>query len=353
MNSQRPVLTALLFLIFLLPPSDHSSGEQLATVKPEPFRIMFYNLENLFDPFDDTLKNDEEYVAGGLRGWSWKRFERKLQNTSKVIISAGGWRPPEIIGFCEVENRFALVQLLKRTPLERFEYRIIHYESPDPRGIDVGMIYRSDRFKPIYDRAIPLIYSGDSVARTRDILYVKGIADGIDTLHLFINHWPSKFGGAVATISRRRDAALLLKSMVDSIASADPQALVILAGDFNDEPQDESVAEHLGAKHSIPDEQGFYLYNLMAGMTGKWDTGSHKYREEWSIIDQFIVSSPFLQHRSGFRLRDGDARILKLPFLLEEDLMFNGTKPFRTFNGIRYLGGFSDHLPILLTLCRD
>ena len=141
--------------------------------------------------------------------------------------------------------------------------------------------------------------------------------------------------------------------MVDSIASADPQALVILAGDFNDEPQDESVAEHLGAKHSIPDEQGFYLYNLMAGMTGKWDTGSHKYREEWSIIDQFIVSSPFLQHRSGFRLRDGDARILKLPFLLEEDLMFNGTKPFRTFNGIRYLGGFSDHLPILLTLCRD
>lgn len=314
------------------------------------FKIMFYNLENMYDPFDDSLKDDNEFLPQGMRGWTWKKFEKKLQHTAKVIISAGGWRPPEIIGVCELENRFALIQLLKRTPLEPFGYRIVHEDSPDARGIDVALMYRPDRFSELYHRAIPLIFEGDSVATSRDILYVKGLVPNGDTLHVFVNHWPSKYGGAAATIPKRKDAALLLKSLTDSIARQNPQALIVITGDFNDQPSDESVSVHLGARHGQPDTTGYYLYNLMYSLMGKWDVGSHKFREEWSIIDQFIVSSALLNRETGLRVSEKRAEIFRAPFLLEDDRNFNGTKPFRTFNGPAYLGGFSDHLPILLYL---
>lgn len=327
------------------------TGKAQQETKPaNEFKIMFYNLENMFDPFDDTLKNDNEYLPSGIRGWTWKKFERKLQNTSKVIISAGGWRPPEIVAMCELENRFCLIQLLKRTPLSRYDYNIIHHESPDARGIDVGLIYRPDRFQVLSHRAIPVIFEGDSVATTRDILYVKGLTNQHDTLHLFVNHWPSKFGGAAATIPRRRDAALCLKRVTDSIAAVNPQALIVITGDFNDQPTDESIAVHLNARYGPADTTGYFLYNLMQEMMGKWDIGSNKFREEWSIIDQFIVSSALLNKKEGLRLSAQKAEIFRAPFLLEDDRSFNGTKPFRTFSGPTYQGGFSDHLPVLLHL---
>ncbi len=314
------------------------------------FKIMFYNLENLFDPFDDSLKDDNEFLPTGIRGWTWKKFERKLQNTSKVIITAGGWRPPEIVGVCELENRFGLIQLLKRTPLEPFGYQIVHHESPDARGIDVGLIYRPDRFTLLSHRAIPVIFEGESVPTTRDILYVKGLVPNGDTLHVFVNHWPSKYGGAAATIPRRKDAALTIKHTTDSIAAVNPEALIVITGDFNDQPTDESLAIHLSARFGQTDTTGFYLFNLMQEHMGKWDVGSNKFREEWSIIDQFILSSALMNNKSGLRLSEKRAEIFRAPFLIEEDRNFNGTKPYRTFNGPTYQGGFSDHLPILLYL---
>lgn len=335
----------LLLLLIIRIPAQAQEGES----KKEEFRVMFYNVENLFDPFHDTLKNDQEFLPGGMRGWNWKKFEKKLQSISKVVISTGGWRPPEIVGFCEVENRFSLIQLLKRTPLERFGYKIVHEESPDFRGIDVAIIYRPDKFKKISHRAIPVPYEGETVSTTRDILYIKGLA-GPDTLHVFVNHWPSKYGGATATIPRRRDAALVLKHQVDSLYAAVHEPLVLIMGDFNDTPTDESVLEHLGAHLELPDTEEPFLYNLMGPFLEKWDTGTHKFREEWSIIDQFIVSSYLLNKKEGLRLSEKRAEIVKYPFMIEEDRTHNGTKPYRTYNGMRYIGGFSDHYPILLHL---
>ena len=332
----------LLILIIHIPAQAQESGS-----KKEEFRVMFYNVENLFDPFHDTLKNDQEFLPGGMRGWNWKKFEKKLQSISKVVISTGGWRPPEIVGFCEVENRFSLIQLLKRTPLERFGYQIVHEESPDFRGIDVALIYRPDKFKKLYHKAIPVPFEGETVSTTRDILYVKGLA-GSDTLHVFVNHWPSKYGGATSTIPRRRDAALVLKHQVDSLNSAVHEPLILIMGDFNDTPTDESVLQHLGAHLELPDTQKPFLFNLMGPFLGKWDIGTHKFREEWSIIDQFIVSSYLLNKKDGLRLTEQRAEIVKFPFMFEEDRTHNGTKPYRTFNGMRYQGGFSDHFPILL-----
>lgn len=349
MINPKNIRTIHLIILVLFALVWHQASAQQKPAKAGEFRVMFYNVENLFDTFDDSLKNDNEFLPSGMRAWTWKKFERKLQNTAKVIISAGGWEPPEIVGFCEVENRFVLTQLLKRTPLERFGYRIVHEESPDARGIDVALIYRPGKFKHLYHRAIPVIFEGDSVSSSRDILYVKGLA-GSDTLHLFINHWPSKYGGATATIPRRRDAALTLRAAVDSIRQTDREALIVITGDFNDEPNDESVLVHLDAKDKIQDTPGFYLLNLMHPLMGKWDRGTHKFREEWSVLDQFIISSPLLNKKEGLRLGGQGAEILRLPFLLEDDKTHNGTKPFRTYNGMRYQDGFSDHLPIMLHL---
>lgn len=340
----------VVFLLCLCLPG-YSQTE--STSQSGDFRVMFYNVENLFDPFHDTLKNDYEFVSGGIKGWTWKKFEKKLNNISKVIINAGGWQPPEIVALCEVENRFVLIQLLKRTPLERFGYRIVHVESPDERGIDVGLLYRADKFKEVSHRAIR-VCSTDSSLKTRDILYVKGVliingsVNNTDTLHLFVNHWPSRSGGVALSAGKRKDAAVTLKVVVDSIMNIQPQAMIVLTGDFNDEPTDESVSIHLGA-HIAYNNTEPSLVNMMTPHTIKSNLGTNKYRGQWGIIDQFIVSSSLVSPHC-FGLKAVRADILDLPFLLQPDEAYSGTIPFRTYNGMRYQGGFSDHLPVMLTL---
>ncbi len=352
-------LKFLLWFILIIFPAFHISAfaQHNSDSTGQNFRIMFYNVENLFDPFHDTLKNDYEFVSGGINGWTWKKFERKLHGISKVIIATGGWKPPEIVAFSEVENRFVLKQLLKRTPLDRFGYGIIHEESPDLRGIDVGMLYLKDKFKVLYDQSIR-INTSDTALKTRDILYVKGlilendVECHTDTLHLFINHWPSRTGGPAITAYRRKDAALTLKHFVDSIILNQPKATIVLTGDFNDEPVDESIATHLNAHGSIADS-GYQLYNLMTPFVGKFDTGTNKYRNQWGVIDQFIISSSLIKKRSEPGLKVVDAQIISFPFLLKTDEKYSGSVPFRTYHGKQYLGGFSDHLPVLLTLQID
>lgn len=321
---------------------------------PGGCRMMFYNVENLFDPFHDTLKNDYEFVAGSINGWNWKKFEKKLNDISKVIIHAGGWQPPELIAFSEVENRFVLNQLLKRTPLERFGYRVIHEESPDERGIDVAMIYRPEYFREISHRSI-IINLPDSI-HTRSILYVNGIllkdeslVHESDTLHMFINHWPSRTGGPSVTEHRRKAAAMTLKKVTDSIQFSNPAACIILTGDFNDEPTDNSINKVLGANIATSDATG-RLTNLMAPLQGGRVKGTNKYRDQWGLIDQFIVSTPMVRKDSNSSIKVSDARILDFSFLLMEDEKFGGMVPFRTFNGMQYQGGFSDHLPVMVTI---
>lgn len=329
-------------------------GQHESDTSGQDFRIMFYNVENLFDPFHDTLKNDYEFVSGGINGWTWKKFEKKLHDLSKVIITSGGWQPPEIVAFSEVENRFVLMQLLKRTPLDRFGYRIIHEESPDQRGIDVGMIYLKDKFRELSHKSIT-VKSSDTSLRTRDILYVKGqfLSNGEilsnDTLHLFINHWPSRTGGPSITAYRRKDAALTLRHVIDSIVSCQPKALIVLTGDFNDEPTDESISVYLRVQKSTADS-GYLLYNLMTPFVGKDDTGTNKYRNQWGVIDQFIVSASLMGTMPDSAIKVKEAQIMSFPFLLNKDEKYSGTVPFRTYSGKQYQGGFSDHLPVMLTL---
>lgn len=313
------------------------------------FRIMFYNAENLFDTFDDSLKTDEEFLPDGDKHWTKEKYYKKLSNVGKVITAVGGWEPPDVIGLCEIENRYVLDGLTKFSLLKNFKYRIIHEESPDQRGIDVGLLYLQDKFTPIYFRAIPIVFPDDS-RKTRDILYVKGKTTKNDTLHIFVNHWPSRWGGQVNSESKRVYVAGVLRNVVDSIFETNLNANIIITGDFNDEPEDISISENLKAIKEYDNIKNGELYNLSYYLQKTKGQGSHKYQGNWGMLDQFIVSGNLLTKNGRIYTSTDDVHVFNADFLLEKDEANMGSMPFRTYIGFKYNGGFSDHLPVFLDL---
>lgn len=308
-------------------------------------RVMFYNVENMFDPAEDSTKADDEYQPDGMRGWSYSRLKHKQINIAKVILALGGWDPPAVIGVCEIENRRVLNGLIFDTPLKNFGYKIVHYESPDPRGIDVAMLYRPDKFKILYSRPVSIRFPFDSASRTRDILYVKGVACSSDTINIFVNHWPSKYGGAMETIPKRNYVASVLRGLADSLLTADDKAQILIMGDLNETPVEEGVSQVLRAKMDSVNLAPHDLYNMLAGVGLSWKKGTIKFHEEWETIDHMIVSVPLLAHTTPHSMHIFDA-----PFLLMDDEAWFGKKPFRTYYGAKYIGGFSDHLPVYMDL---
>jgi len=330
----------LLFVCF----SVHSSAQQ----NTSDFSILFYNVENLFDTKDNPDTEDDSFTPEGELHWTHKRLSQKLLNLSKVIINASEWSIPDIVLFAEIENREVLERLISDTPLKSFPYKIIHKESPDHRGIDVGLIYNSDSFSPIEYKYYPLEVK-NAMLNSRELLYVSGVLNGTDTLHIFGNHWPSRYSGFLETKDLRKAAASLLKGKVDELNKKFKSPKIVIVGDFNDNPEDETLAEVLLAgKVELPivDEK---LYNLFFGLK-RDNQGSLKYQSQWFIFDQIIVSGSLLSANSGFKAKPENAKIITLPFLLEDDKKFGGKKPFRTYYGFTYNGGFSDHLPVLLKL---
>ncbi|MCF6365597.1 MAG: hypothetical protein L3J35_05280 [Bacteroidales bacterium] len=313
-------------------------------------RIMFYNTENLFDIYDDTLKIDEAFTPEGVRHWSIGRYYKKINNVSKVITAIGQWELPEIVGLCEIENRFVLEGIIKQTALKKFPYRIIHKESPDRRGIDVGLLYRKDKFTPIDYEAVRVTFPFDVNKPTRDILYVKGYNTNNDTLHIFINHWPSRWGGQLETDRKRVYAATVLRRKVDSLFSTDINPNIIIMGDLNDYPDNHSVTDALKAKNKYDLINDEALYNLAYYLQEEKGKGTHKYQGEWGVLDQIIVSGSLLNKDNKINMTVDDAHVFEAPFLLEPDEQYIGVKPFRTYIGFKFHDGFSDHLPIYLDL---
>jgi hypothetical protein len=354
-----PFPCILLLFVFYCHAQDHTeSGGSCLTenyAKPgvegrkgQNVRIGFYNVENLYDPYDDTLKLDDEFTSSGAKHWTYSRFRVKLLHLAKMIISMGTWDPPPIFGMCEVENRYVLNKLIYETPLKIYKYKVIQFDSPDARGVDAVMIYRPGIVRIIRAEAIPVIFPFDTSLRTRDILHVQAVVFGDDTIHLFVNHWPSRRGGYKETSMKREFVAGLLKSRIDSIFSLDPLSCIVVMGDFNDEPDNESIAKTLGARTDSAGCRDGALVNLMAPKMQQWDQGTIKYQGKWSVFDQFMVSCPMVSGKSGIVTTFEDCHIHAPAFLVEEDPRFLGTMPKRTYAGPRYTGGFSDHLPIYL-----
>ena len=288
--------------------------------------VMFWNVENYFDTYDNPSTSDEEFTPTGDNRWSWKRFEKKRDDIAKTLLLAADeyGELPGIIGLAEIENSFVLQQLLEETPLARAGYKYIHKDSPDSRGIDVALLYREEKFKPLHTKYIEASFP------TRDVLYTKGVADGKDTLHIMVNHWPSKRGNESSSGKKREYVSLIVSRTVDSILRSSPDANILLMGDFNDTP-DSGPLQNLGQ-----------LTNL--AQKAKGAEGTYKYQHEWSIIDQILVSENLVKH-AGKRME-----IFAPEALLTEDATYMGIKPKRTYSGPRYLGGVSDHLPVLLKI---
>lgn len=306
-------------------------------------RIMFYNVENLFYPEDDSLKNDDEFTKEGMRYWTFKRYYDKLNKVAKTAIAVGEWEPPAVIGLCEVESIECLEDLVKKTPLKKFGYEIVFQEGPDSRGIDVALLYRPNHFQLLSFDPIRLTFPEEGSRPSRDILYVKGMT-GPDTLHLFVNHWPSRYGGQLATLPKRNYAASVLKAKYDSIMAVVPQAKIIAMGDFNDHPEDESMKDILKAKKTIAEMKKGDLYNMI--WQYEFEKGTHKYDHEWGILDQFVASPGILDTNATLYTKPVLAQIYDADYLLEPEKDGVGKITNRTYIGLKYHGGYSDHLPI-------
>ena len=347
------ILTILISVLLFACKSEKGISENKITIDNtrKAYRIMFYNVENLFDTEDDPEKRDEEFTPNGTRYWSNYRYNEKLKNVYKVIIGVGEWDPPQIVGLCELENRKVLEDLISKTPLYKTDYKIIHYESPDSRGIDVGLLYREDYFTPIKHRAILVDWPKSISSRpTRDVLYVCGTTNTNDTLHIFVNHWPSRWGGQMETEQKRMYVAKIVKRQTDSIFRTNKNANIVIMGDLNDHPSDRSMMETLKAKTEFDKITNHKLYNLSSYLEHSQNLGTHKYQGQWGILDQIIVSGALLDPTNSVYTSVEDIHIFDADFLLEKDDKFTGKRVNRTYIGFKFHGGFSDHLPTYIDL---
>lgn len=311
----------------------------------EHFKIMFYNVENYFDTVDDPNKNDNDFLPEGKKRWTYNKMEEKRNSIAKVITAVGEGTPVAVVGMCEVENDYVLKSLVKYSPLKKFGYKFVHYDSPDSRGIDVAMLYDENQFKPINHKPIPVQFSKGKT--TRDVLYVSGKTNSNDTLHIFVCHTPSRIGGKEKTEYRRMQVMKLIREHCDSILSIQPKANIVIMGDFNDSPEDKSVRVALGARPLVEPYDSNSLYNMFHQFMKNPFFGTHKYQSQWSVLDQIIVSGSLL---SSGKVTPESAFIFKAMYLLEVDSRNMNVRPKRTYNGLKYQGGFSDHLPVIIKL---
>lgn len=304
-------------------------------------RLGFYNCENLLDTIDNPNTRDDEFTPNGMKRWNTRRFYDKINKLSKAIMSLGEWDGVDILALAEIENRKVIADLLHYSPLRNAGYSIVHFDSPDGRGIDVALIYKPKAMTLVATKAIKVdLPTGRS---TRDILHVKALMNQTDTLHIFVNHWPSRWGGQINSEPRRVFVANVLKNYIDKQLA--PTDKIVILGDMNDGPKDKSVFEVLNAKHKSTNSA---LVNLMLSKAGEEKLQTHAYQGVWEALDQIIVSRNLLDKEQAVHIRQQRAHVHKPDFMLiERDGV---TQVLRSFRGARYEGGFSDHLPIYIDL---
>jgi len=343
MKSKRAVLLtlAILAVSFLLTVIIHSFANA-GYNKKRNLTVVFYNVENLFDTENSQGVNDAEFTPESEKKWTPERYQKKLEDISRVLSSVNQKELPEIIGLCEIENRKVLNDLVKTETLAGGEYEIAHFESPDFRGIDVVLLYRPDEFKVTWSAPVKVSFAEEPDFTTRDILYVKGETINREEFHIFVNHWPSRIGGLEQTERKRIAVAQLLKSKIDSVQNVNPEANIIVMGDMNDEPSNKSLNEVLSAKR--PETENASLINLMYPVH-EAKQGSYNYRGNWNMLDHIILSGNLLDPVS--RLYFSKPQIFQQDWMMYEDATY-GKSPNRTYGGARYFGGYSDHLPIFM-----
>ena len=318
--------------------------------------IAFYNVENLFDTINDINKNDEASPIMEIKFNRSEIYKKKVKNMASVIADIGSDlvnKSPSIVGLSEVENRNVIEDLLNNKHLLNKNYDIVHYDSPDERGIDVGLIYNKDVFKVNSTKSHELIiYDNKSSKRnyTRDQLVVSGLLDN-ELIHLIVNHWPSRSGGEERSRAGRMAAAELNKKIIDSLQNKYKNAKIITMGDFNDDPHDDSMKKILNAKKYIEDVKTNGIYNPMEVILSDQGIGSNAYRDVWQLFDQILVTEPFLNKKYD-SYQFYKAGIFNKSYLINKAGRYKGY-PFRSFSWGSFTGGYSDHLPPYIYLIKE
>ena len=311
------------------------------------YRIGFYNVENLFDTIDNPLKPDEEFTPQSKKQWNTERYNKKLNDIAKVINSM---QSPAIMGLCEVENETVLQDLTQNTSLNKYNYGIVHRESPDYRGIDNALIYQKKLFEvanvDVITINFPKSVIGEEEYVTRDILYVTGTFNKKETIHIFVNHFPSRYGGMKQSEPKRLYVAQQLKKKIDELFAQNPKANIIVMGDMNDETDNNSIAKTLQALPEPDNSKTSTLVNCAAKLDQE-GKGTYNFRGNWNMLDHIIVSSPLLSKKSKIGI--GEFVIHQEKWMMYDNKKY-GLTPNRTYGGTNYYGGFSDHLPVYIEI---
>ncbi|WP_452222743.1 endonuclease/exonuclease/phosphatase family protein [Lacinutrix chionoecetis] len=318
--------------------------------------VAFYNLENLFDTVNDTEKNDEASPMMEIKADREEIYKKKVHNMARVISDIGTettGNAPAIIGICEVENVKVVEDVANDPLLLAKDYGIVHFESPDRRGIDVGLMYQKDLFQPISKSSHTLKIFDDNTKKrvyTRDQLLVSGELEG-DLVHIIVSHWPSRSGGEARSRPKRVAAAKLNKRIIDSLQAIDPYAKIITMGDLNDDPTNESVKDVLKAKGKKKNVKIKGIYNPYINMFKKQGLGTTAYRDAWSLFDQIMVTKPLIEtDYSSFRYYK--AGIYNKNYLTNKRGRYKGY-PLRSFADGGFTDGFSDHFPVYIYLIKE
>ena len=317
----------------------------------KPYSVVFYNLENLFDIYDDPETHDEEFTPSGVKQWNEIKYQKKLTNMERVLFDIAKIQKdyPIVIGVSEIENRTVLEDLISQPNLKGANYRICHYDSPDARGVDVAFLYRSDVFKLEGSDNIKLKVEELPNFRTRDLVVMWGTIEG-EPFYFLVSHWPSRLGGKEASQFKRDACARQIRQIKDSLLRENPATKVIVMGDFNDDATDASIVKTMGAKDKgkeLVEGDFFNPYNAMlrAGL------GTLAYQDAWNLFDNICVTENLVNAKSGeLKLIKGNkyyGNIFTRPYMLQQEGQYKGY-PLRTFVTNNFQNGFSDHFPVYI-----
>lgn len=314
--------------------------------------IGFWNVENLYDTLNDVWKNDEEFTPSGKNAWTGERYRTKIDHLAETISKMATDVTPDglaIVGLCEIENKSVVEDLVKSKHLVKRNYKIVHIEGPDARGVDPSFIYNPAYFKVIKSVSYKVTLETDSAHKTRDILVVSGSFNG-DPLAILVNHWPSRRGGELASRPNRNVAAKMARHIADSITKANPATKIAIMGDLNDDPVNECVKKYIGTYDDITEATPEQYFNPMAKLYAE-GIGTLAWRDSWNLFDQILLNKSFIP---------GDfstwnyytVRVFNKAYLKSDHGNFKGY-PFRTYSGAQYTGGYSDHFPVYIVIAKE
>ncbi len=323
----------------------------VACFAQKPYKVVFYNFENLFDTINDPDVLDEEFTPQGLKRWNSTKYNKKIANLERVLfdIAVEDKDFPAVIGVSEIENRNVMEDVIAQSKLAHADYRVVHYDSPDLRGVDVGFYYRPDVFKLEGSAPIPFHMPELPDFRTRDFVTMWGTIDS-EPFFFLVSHWPSRLGGKEASDPKRMAAARRVKEIVDSVQCANPATKVVVMGDLNDDATDDSIVEGLGAKGKPQEVQPGDMFNPFIALL-KAGYGTLAYRDFWNLFDNIVVSANLVDAPAGtlrlLAVGKFYGGIFRRPYMIQKSGQYKGY-PLRTFVGNDFQGGFSDHFPVYI-----